>query len=168
MDSCHAYFVDVATTVDKENCKLILQDGRLSLVAIKTIESGDQLITRYGHQHWCKSKWPLLLLLQMYEKYKLLNLTATEYAQWNEIIAIKNLEEQRYLWTLSPKPILRNTTPECQQPPVASKKPTVCPARPNKIQRKQTWRTQGTLSSRGQWSHSTWNSSARTLTSATS
>jgi hypothetical protein len=77
VDSCQANFVDEATTADKENSKLILQNGQLSMVATKTIEPGDQLLIRYGHQHGCKSKWPLLLILQMYEKYKLLNLTTT-------------------------------------------------------------------------------------------
>jgi hypothetical protein len=110
VDSCHAHFDDEATTEEEKNCKLILKDERLSLVATNTIEPGDQLLTRYGHQHWCKSKWSLLLLLQMYEKYRLFNLTAKEHAQWNKIIALKKLKEQRYLCTLSPKPILRNTT----------------------------------------------------------
>jgi hypothetical protein len=44
VDSCHAHFVDEATIVDKKNCKLILQDGQLSLVTTKTIEPGDQLL----------------------------------------------------------------------------------------------------------------------------
>jgi hypothetical protein len=61
----------------------------------------------------------------MYEKYRLLKLTATKDAQWKEIIVLKKLQEQRHLCTLSPKPFLRKTTPECHKTPVASKKPTV-------------------------------------------
>jgi hypothetical protein len=55
-DSCHAHFFDEATTEDEENCKLILQNKQLSLVAAKSIEPGGQLLTRYGHQYWCKPK----------------------------------------------------------------------------------------------------------------
>jgi hypothetical protein len=46
--------------------------------------------------------------------------------------SLKKLEEERYLYTLSPKLILHHTTSEFHQPLVASTKPTACPARPNK------------------------------------
>jgi hypothetical protein len=140
VESCHAHFVDEATTEDEENCKLIFQDERLSLVATTTMEPGDQLIPRYGHQPLSKLKYPLLLPRQMYEKYRLLNLTAAEHAQWKEIIAFEKQEEQRYLCTLSAKHILCNTTPEFYQLPVTTKKPIVCLARTNEIQRnKKRW-----------------------------
>ena len=101
-DACHASFVDEAMTEHEENCILVTKNDTHTLVATKPIEPGDQLLTRYGHDYWCQSKFPLLLLMQMYEKYKLLHLTTDQHAKWRSIIKQKTLDEQRHHRQISP------------------------------------------------------------------
>ena len=70
--SCQARYIDEALTEDEENCTFELLGNRLIVRATKQLQPGDQLLTRYGHEYWLERalKLPLILIQQMYDKYK--------------------------------------------------------------------------------------------------
>ena len=67
--SCTARFVDEANTEQDENCRFRVKDGVIWLTSTRPIQRYEQLLTRYGHEYWCDSKWPLSLLRTMFKKY---------------------------------------------------------------------------------------------------
>ena len=68
-DSCEARFVDESSTEEDENCYFEVFNGEIWLIASRDIEPYEELFTKYGHEYWCDSRWPLSYLLAMYAKY---------------------------------------------------------------------------------------------------
>ena len=70
VDNCTGTGIDEASTEGEENCHFKVIHGKVMIVATRTIEPGEQLLTRYGYQYWMDSKWPLALLQIMFTKYR--------------------------------------------------------------------------------------------------
>jgi hypothetical protein len=46
-------------------------------------------LTRYGHRNWRDTKWPLSLILSMFEKYQSTLKTPVELQDWKRVIATR-------------------------------------------------------------------------------
>ena len=92
-DTCAARFADECLTEEEENCVFQVIDGTIWLVATRPIQRYEQLFTRYGHEYWCNSKWPLALLLAMLAKYRP-TLTEAQLKTWEDVLESRRLQDR--------------------------------------------------------------------------
>ena len=128
VDNCTGTSIDEASTESEENCRFAVLGGKVMIIATRTIEPGEQLLTRYGYEYWMNPKWPLALLETMFNKYrkaKPAGLRTDQWqrvgAEWKRMIIHKREEEQtRRLWR--PRSILRTPNPHLPSPCPTTKK----------------------------------------------
>ena len=97
--SCPGRFFDEADTEEEENCRFQVKKGVIWITTTKYVPRYGQYLTRYGHIYWCHLKWPLPLLLKMYDKYKH-TLNKQDMDKWKLLIKTKKsmvAKERRYL-----------------------------------------------------------------------
>ena len=131
MDNCTGTGIDEASTEEEENCHFKVIHGKVMIVATRTIEPGEQLLTRYGYQYWMDSKWPLALLQIMFTKYRGIKpdgLTNKQWQQtcadWSKMIVTKQEDNQvRRLWR--PRSILKTPNPRYFLVPCPAQAPRV-------------------------------------------
>jgi len=95
-DSCHAARIDEGNTEGEENCMFVVrEDGQIWVRATRPISPGEQLLTRYGYEYWCNSRWPASLLRAMFVKYSpTLSKQPEVLKHWSNIIRRKEMVEQ--------------------------------------------------------------------------
>jgi len=91
-DSCMTRFIDEASTEAEENCRFEVIEGVIWVITTRDVEQFEHMQGRYGHEYWCKLKWPLHLLLMMFTKYSP-TLSVEEKLRWTELIKTKRAQQ---------------------------------------------------------------------------
>ena len=88
--SCAARFINDAIDSDKDNCKFMVINDLVCLVAIRKIAANEELYASYGEIYWRHSRWSSLIL----EQARLVHEKPDSKVIWADLIKYKKWDEK--------------------------------------------------------------------------